>query len=266
LLDRSNHVVKLTSVGRSFLTYARRILRLSESAALHTRRATAGEVGTITLGFTAGSGYSFLPQLINLCILRLPQLDIVLKEMPTIDQKVALLADSIDAGLMRPPIDSMEFSRMRIVSESMVAALPAGDRRLLKDTLTLSDLDGQPFIGYAQEGASYFHGLLTGLFDANNISPNYVQLLTHIHSILALVRSGLGAALVPETAANLRFEGVQFRPVVTTPAAPLELYMVWRSNTDNPALLPLINLVRHTYCQKSHRLNGHMDPEKFLIE
>ncbi len=266
LLDRGNHIVRLTPVGRSFLNDARRILRLSENAAIYTRRATAGEVGTITLGFTAGSGYSFLPELINLCVLRLPHLDIELKEMATVEQKGALLTDRIDVGLMRPPIDSMEFSRMRIVAKSMVAALPAGDIRLLKDPLTLSDFDGQPFIGYAQDGASYFHGLLTSLFDTNNVSPSYVQMLTHVHSVLALVRSGLGAALVPETAANLRFEGVYFRPVVTTPLAPVELYLAWRSNTDNPALLPFINLVRHTYCQKSHHLNGHKHPDQVSID
>ena len=64
LLDRTSRAVKLTPAGRVFLLEARRILRLTESAALATRRIASGEAGTITLGFTAASGYSFLPQLL----------------------------------------------------------------------------------------------------------------------------------------------------------------------------------------------------------
>ena len=64
LLDRTSRAVKLTPAGRVFLLEARRILRLTESAALATRRIASGEAGTITLGFTAASGYSFLPRLL----------------------------------------------------------------------------------------------------------------------------------------------------------------------------------------------------------
>ncbi len=43
-----------------------------------------------------------------------------------------------------------------------MAALPVGDPRLARPTLTLGDFDGQPLIMYAPEGARYFHDMLTG--------------------------------------------------------------------------------------------------------
>ena len=46
LLDRTSRAVKLTPAGRVFLLEARRILRLTESAALATRRIASGEAGT----------------------------------------------------------------------------------------------------------------------------------------------------------------------------------------------------------------------------
>ena len=52
LLDRTSRVVNLTPAGRVFLLEARRILRLTESAALTTRRTASGEAGTITLPLT----------------------------------------------------------------------------------------------------------------------------------------------------------------------------------------------------------------------
>jgi DNA-binding transcriptional LysR family regulator len=66
LLDRTSRSVRLTPAGRAFLLEARRILRLAESAALATRRIASGEAGQIAIGFTAASGYNFLPRLVIL--------------------------------------------------------------------------------------------------------------------------------------------------------------------------------------------------------
>ena len=258
LLDRTSRVVNLTPAGRVFLLEARRILRLTESAALTTRRTASGEAGTITLGFTATSGYSFLPRLISICASRLPNVNMVLKEMVSTEQTEALLTGRIDVGLLRPPIDRAEFTKIRILTEPLVAALPSGDARLQKASLTLSDFDRQPFIMYASEGARYFHDMLVGLFDAHQVSPVYVQFLSQIHSALALVHSGMGAALVPEAAMALHFDGVHFRPVTTVPPHPVELYLVWRSDNDNPALEPLLDLVRHVFIHlDEHAAEAH---------
>jgi DNA-binding transcriptional LysR family regulator len=62
--------------------------------------------------------------------------------------------------------------------------------------------------------------MLTGLFKTANVTPIIVQSLSQIHSMLALVRAGIGAALVPEAAMSLHFDDVHFRPVRTMPGAP----------------------------------------------
>jgi DNA-binding transcriptional LysR family regulator len=53
------------------------------------------------------------------------------------------------------------------------------------------------------------------------------------------VRSGLGLALVPEAAADLRFSGVTMRPLKLATAQPVELHMVWRRDNDNPLISSL---------------------------
>ena len=65
---------------------------------------------------------------------------------------------------------------------------------------------------YASDGARYFHDMLVGLFDAQGVSPVYVQFLSQIHSVLALVHSGMGAALVPEAAQPCISTGCIFAP------------------------------------------------------
>jgi DNA-binding transcriptional LysR family regulator len=247
LLSRTSRAVKLTPAGRVFLIEARRILRLTESAALTTRRTASGEAGTVSLGFTAASGYSFLPRLISACTSGLPNVNITLKEMVSTEQIEALLTERIDVGLLRPPINRAEFATFRVATEPLVAALPSGDARLQKASLSLKDFDKKNLIMYAPEGARYFHDMLAGLFEAHQVLPVYAQYLAQIHSMLALVHSGMGAALVPEAATALHFDGVHFRPLTTTPRHPVELYLVWRSSNNNPALEALLDMARHAF-------------------
>ena len=244
LLDRTSRAVKLTPAGRVFLLEARRILRLTESAALATRRIASGEAGTITLGFTAASGYSFLPRLLLQRASHAPNIDIALKEMVSGEQLDSLLTGRIDVGLLRPPIERSEFTTLKVASEQLVAALPFGDPRLAEAALDLKDFDGKPLIMYAPDGARYFHDMLSGLFKTAGTAPVAIQSLSQIHSMLALVRAGMGAALVPEAAMSLHFDDVHFRPVRTVPAAPVELFAAWRSDNDNPALAAFLDLLR----------------------
>jgi DNA-binding transcriptional LysR family regulator len=244
LLDRTSRAVKLTPAGRVFLLEARRILRLTESAALATRRIASGEAGTIALGFTAASGYSFLPRLLLHRASHAPNIDVVLKEMVSAEQMESLLTGRIDVGLLRPPIGRGEFTVLKVAEERLVAALPVGDSRLVEATLTLTDFDRRPLIMYSAEGSRYFHDMLDELFEAEGVAPIAIQSLSQIHSMLALVRAGIGAALVPEAAQSLHFDDVHFRPVETDPLAPVELYAAWRSDNDNPALGAFLDLLR----------------------
>lgn len=243
LLDRTSRSVRLTPAGRSFLIEAKRILRLAESAALATRRIASGDAGRVAVGFTAASGYSFLPNLVDLARTQMPNVDLTLRELVSGEQVEALLTGRIDLGLVRPPLTRPEFDKVRVLTEPLVAALPTGDPRLAKEVITLSDFDAQPMVMYAPEGAGYFHGMLTAMFDEAGVSPHYVQHMSQIHSILALVHARIGAAVVPEAAMRLHFEDVEFRPLQTSPTRPVELFVAWRKDNDNPSLKPLLALI-----------------------
>src|SRR5262249_8783935 len=101
-----------------------------------------------------------------------------------------------------------------------------------------------PFVTYSPYEARYFYDLLAGIFAKAGVAPRYVQHMTNAHAILALVQAGLGAALVPAAAASLRFHGVVLREVDTRPARPVELFLAWDRNNDNPALPALLDLAR----------------------
>jgi DNA-binding transcriptional LysR family regulator len=249
LLERSSRNVRLTPAGRGFLPEARTILRLAESASLAARRVARGEEGGVTIGFTASSGYQFLPGLIVECRKHLPGVAVTLNEMVTMEQIEALASGRLDLALLRPHSATADFETRCVVREALVVALPASHPLARGRLPTLADFDHAPFLTYSPLEARYFYDLVATTFSRAGIQPDYIQHVSQMHSILALVRAGLGAALIPEAATSLRFEGVTCRPVKNLrPARPVELYMAWKRDNDNPALARLLDACRD-YCR-----------------
>jgi DNA-binding transcriptional LysR family regulator len=244
LLERTSRAVRLTPAGRSFLPEARRILKLAASASSTAKRIAAGKTGGIKIGFTAGAAYSFLPQLVTAMQRRIPELELSLKELVSIDQLEALGSGEIDVGLLRPPVARPELDAIRVVAEPLVAAIPASHPLAKKPSLSLKDIDNQPFVMYAPYESRYFYDLLVGEFARANVLPRYVQELSQIHSILSLVRTGLGIAVVPQAAASLRMEGIVLLPLRIKSAKPVELFLVWRRDGDNPLLAAIVDVGR----------------------
>jgi DNA-binding transcriptional LysR family regulator len=228
LLERTSRMVQLTRAGASFLPEAQRILRQTDLAVAIARRVDSGKIGTLRIGFTAATVYSFLPSLVTACQIQLPEIGLVLNEMVTKDQIEALLSGQLDIGLMRPPISRSELSSLEA------------------ETVTAEDLHGEPFIMYSSLDARYFHDVLVSHFAETGVLPRYVQHLVQIHSILALVRAGVGVTLAPASAAALRYEGVVFKPFKSASPKMIELYLVWRRDIDNPLVRHVVELAEQS--------------------
>jgi len=251
LLLRTSRSVRLTAAGKAFLKEAIRILALVESSAASAQRIARGEAGLLRLGFTAGSSYSFLPKLLSATAGSLGDVHIVLAEMVTRQQVEALQSNAIDIGLQRVSTAPDDLQMLLVARERMMVALPR-HHRLSKGRLpTLGDLRAEPFITFSPRDGHYFYQLVDGLFSAASIAPRYVQQISQIHSILALVSSGMGVAIVPESARMLHFSGSVLRHLKLPPVYA-DLHVVWRKDNDNPALPAFIDLVREHFVIGNH--------------
>jgi DNA-binding transcriptional LysR family regulator len=143
--------------------------------------------------------------------------------------------------MARPPVRRPGLVSRPLLHEQLIAALPrAHPLADLGRELTLNDLDGQDVIMYSPVQARYFNELLISTFTIAGATPRYVQYVTQVHTMLVLVRSGIGIALVPASAATLHPEGVAFRSIGAFRERPVELDAVWRGDSTNPALLRLL--------------------------
>ena len=244
LFDRTGRAVRLTTAGQSFLADARRILGLSEQATLTVRRVPTGETGTVAIGFTASSAHSVLDGFVAAARARLPGVDLVLREQVSGTQLEELRSGELDLVLVRPPVRGTELVSRPLHRESLLAAIPV-DHPLADParTVHVRDLDGEPFVMYSPAEARYFYEVLVGVFRSAGVAPRYVQHLSQVHTILALVRAGLGLALVPRAAEAFGLDGVVLRPVHGIDGEPVELVTAWRAADDNPALRAIRELL-----------------------
>ena len=236
LLERTNRVVRFTAAGKAFFPEAARILRLSEEAASTARRVAKGDRGSLAIGFTAAFGYGLLPELVRRLHQRAPNIALALKEMVTSEQLEALDAGQLDVGLMRPHAPHGGLETVLLGREALMLAVPQREAKEWPARPTLACLHGRRFIAYSPYEASYFHQLVRGCLDREGVQPDIVDYVPQIHTMLALVDSGLGVALTPETASRLHFEGVVLRRVETKPLRPVEMVFSYRKDNDNPIL------------------------------
>lgn len=236
LLERTNRRVRFTAAGKAFFPEAVRILRLSEEAATTARRVAKAEAGSLAVGFTAAFGYGFLPEIVRRFHRRAPQISLTLKEMVTSAQLEALDAGHLDVGLLRPHPPHGGLETAPLAQEGLMLAIPRAQARKWPQRPTLACLHARPFIAYTPYEAGYFYELVRGLLDRARVVPDIVNFVPQIHTMLALVDSGIGVALIPETASRLQFEGVLLRRVAMRPPRPVEMVVSHRKDNDNPIL------------------------------
>ncbi|MFF7707934.1 LysR substrate-binding domain-containing protein [Pseudomonas sp. NPDC007930] len=249
LFTRNTRSVKLTGAGRAFFIEAQNLLERADMAARAARRFAQGDIGSVNVSFVGSAVYEFLPKVIAQAREHQPNVHITLMEMNTAQQQEALRAQRIDLGIVRSPLQAPGVACERLVREPFVLAVPRQHPLAEAAEVSVADLHGVPFLMYSHAAYAPFNELLTGMFRSAGVTPAYVQWLGSSLTMLALVNAGLGLALVPRCAASVAFREVVFRPIELEDGVQTELYLVWRSDNDNPAMLRLLAAIRAAVLQ-----------------
>ena len=245
LLERDNRRVQLTAAGDVFLTEARRLLALADTAPELARRVSSGSRGVLRIGFTAASTYGTLGRLLNEVAQALPDLDLDLHEMVTREQVAALLNEEVDLGLARPPFDADTFGSRVLHREGLLVAVPDGHRLLgLGRDAVAEDLTAEPVVMHSPTQARYFYDLVVSVVPT--ASQNTVHTVSQVLTMLWLVAAGRGIAFVPASAARLPIDGVRFVRLDTPVPEPVELHLLWVRESRNPALRRVLQLLGRT--------------------
>ena len=188
----------------------------------------SGERGRLRIGFVSLADYGVLPGLLRSYKAARPQVQLALREMLSPEQALALAAGDLDFGLLLPPISgAARLEHLVVQRERFVVALPAKHRlAATKGKVSLRELAGEPFVAIPREIAPRLYDIATQLAAQAGISLNVAQEAIQMQTVVSLVSSGLGAAIVPASVANLGRRGVVYRGLAERHPR-LDLWLAW---------------------------------------
>jgi DNA-binding transcriptional LysR family regulator len=153
----------------------------------------------------------------------------------------AILAGEIELGLVREVPRSVVLASRVVHTDSLVLAAPSGHPLTTLDRPPrLADVAQHDVVTYSPAEAWYFYELVVAAFHRARVTPRYVQHISQVHTLLAVVNAGIGVALVPRSASALRLDNLTFLDVEDVLEETVKLHCVWRSTNENPALAALL--------------------------
>lgn len=235
LLARTRRRVELTPEGARFLDEAKRLIAQLERAVHEVGHMASGAGGRLRLGFVSLADYGVLPELLKRYKAARPGVNLALREMLSPDQAAALAAGELEFGLLLPPVDAPGLEHLVMQRERFLAALPARHplaRR--RRRVAVRALAGEAFVMAPREIAPGLYDAVAGLTARAGFAPRIAQEAIQMQTVLSLVSSGLGVALVPACLANLGRRGVAYREIAD-PHPRLDLWLAWRRGAQSAA-------------------------------
>ncbi|WP_416464439.1 LysR family transcriptional regulator [Sphingomonas sp. VDB2] len=201
LFDRGSRGVTLTAAGRAALDIARLTLAQADRFREVVREGAMGERGQLRVGFVGSATFELLPHIIPEYRRLYPLVELVLEEAASTDIARRLSAGELDVGLVRLPLmEIAQVDAQSVDQDEMHAALPQSHMLANTGSVALSRLADEPFI--LQSRISVLHSITIKACHEAGFVPRVAQEAAQLSAVLALVRSGLGVALVPSRAAS----------------------------------------------------------------
>lgn len=243
LLDRTTRRVDLTDAGRAFLDKARDILAAAEDAKSVARGAELGLQGRLEVGFVSTATLSLLPPALRLFRERFEDVELDLKELSSSEQLQALYEGDIRVGLVRMPLRAPEIVLEPILEEPLVVALPVGHPLEANDSLALEEIAELPLIFFERRQEPASHEQIVELLARVGARPNVAQYAVHLQTVVGLVASDMGIAILPASARKLRRDGVVYRRLDAAEATSW-LGLIWLERENSALVDNFVDVLR----------------------
>jgi DNA-binding transcriptional LysR family regulator len=237
LFERTSVGVVLTPSGCAALVEAKRFLQVEERMLLSVRDIISGATGRIRIGFVGSATHRLIPAIVPAFRALYPGVELVLQDMVSTQITRLLDEELLDVGLVRTPlIQSTDLELVTLQRDRFVVALSKKHPLVEHSTLSIAQLAGQPLIMYSASTAPGLRASVMAVCQAAGFLPDVAQEAAQMPTVLALVESGLGVALVPEVMRGYREHVLVYKDVADLTASGVTTIALARKRANsNPA-------------------------------
>ena len=249
LLERSSKHVALTPAGRAFLKEARLVLERVASASETARAVAAGKRGRLELGFTGSMIYRDVPRVVARFSAALPDIDVHLRELSSSEQVEAMLHGQLDAGFVNAATVPAPLAALAMPEDALVCCVPEFHRLAHQAEVDLADLADDVFVMFSRDVAPANHDNVIAVLSRAGVHPRTRHAARQWLSVVALVASGLGVALVPASLAQAGIAGARLLPIRGGGARSVGL-LVWNDERRSPLVASFIEVAGEVLQQR----------------
>ena len=245
LVERGPRSLALTSAGERLADYSQQIADLMSAAEDELSAHGRAALGVLRCGFFATSGTELLPRALSDFTTTRPgvEVDLVLGQpqdlLPGLERRDLDLVVVFDHPLA--PLDGMSaFDVHPILRDEQRVVVPESHPLAARPNLSLRDLSRDSWI--TTRGTDSATSVLERAATLAGFQPRVRCRSDHYEVTLALVRAGIGIALVP-TLALRETEGLVVRPVDRDDLCR-EIGVALRRNNPNPVVHAFLDCLR----------------------
>ena len=204
LFDRSTRAVELTRTGRELLPVLERLLGEFDAVVVSTREMAAMRYGTVRMAALPSVAATVLPPLIARFKQRHPHIRITVRDSVGERINAMVREEIVDFGIGSDVEPDAELETIPLFEDEMRAVVPASHPLGKQTEVILDRLIEEPLI--LMDTGSSVRSLVDRAFaDRGHLAvPAYE--VTYMSTAIGLVRAGLGIAILPSTAIELRLE------------------------------------------------------------
>ena len=214
LFLRSPKGMELTDAGAILLKDARNIHALVSQAAERAQRADQGLLGVLDIGVHGSSMLSVVPRLLNQFSSTHPDVKVILHNAHHIQQIEALKQHRIVAAFDRYLPEDEDIDCRLVTREELFIALHESNPLAQEESISIDSLRKQQMILPGSLN-SRTHESAMRLFRDNDFVPDLYQEVTDVLTAIAVVGSGHGATVIPQSACAFHVDNVVYRKLLT---------------------------------------------------
>jgi len=211
LFARDRRKVTLTAAGAAALPHAVQALFHIEQVKAAVRESILGSTGGLRIGFVGSATYSLLPKLLSEFRLEYPNIDLSLEESYTTALLQKLSAREIDAAIVRTPVLGDLDAELHVLEHDTLVAVvkspgPFDDR----SSININELREAPLITHPESAVPNMRAIMMLMCHEAGFQPSIVQEAIQAQTMISLVQSGIGIALVAGVTRNYSAPNIRF--------------------------------------------------------
>lgn len=248
LLIRTTRNVSLTEAGRTFVEAARDIVEQADRLEASFRENRQDQASILRIGAIDSAAAGLMPQLLPHFRELHSDIDVELLEQKTIRLVPRLLSGRLDIAIVRPPeVRDARLVYHHLFYETAVVAVPEDHPLATRKTVTVEDMADAPLIVPERNSRPHSHDLTMKLFLEAGLTARVAQIAEEKQTIVSLVSTGIGLAIVPRWASRLAVGGVSFVSLELPESARnrLALSAVWVRDARHPARDAFLNVLKN---------------------